>query len=164
MPNMSGNGITGGGSRATAASSVGGAQKKAGAVAPAFRLLCIFCKKAILASRRSRLGGDHRRSQDQCRGRVARARQARWSATRRGYGGSGFDGKGLRPPGAAGAARRPRARSEEHTSELPSLMRTSYAVFCLKKKTNPHSSPTQTAITKHIHEPERPLLISLQNN
>src|SRR3546814_971236 len=29
-----------------------------------------------------------------------------------------------------------RARSEEHTSELQSLMRTSYAVFCLKKKTN----------------------------
>src|SRR3546814_1146639 len=26
-------------------------------------------------------------------------------------------------------------RSEEHTSELPSLMRNSYAVFCLKKKT-----------------------------
>src|SRR3546814_5550406 len=29
---------------------------------------------------------------------------------------------------------RPRARSEEHTSELQSLMRISYAVFCLKKK------------------------------
>src|SRR3546814_8568434 len=29
------------------------------------------------------------------------------------------------------------ARSEEHTSELQSLMRISYAVFCLKKKT-PH--------------------------
>src|SRR3546814_8751853 len=29
-----------------------------------------------------------------------------------------------------------RHRSEEHTSELQSLMRTSYAVFCLKKKTN----------------------------
>src|SRR3546814_3121617 len=29
-----------------------------------------------------------------------------------------------------------RARSEEHTSELQSLMRISYAVFCLKKKTN----------------------------
>src|SRR3546814_9931593 len=27
------------------------------------------------------------------------------------------------------------ARSEEHTSELQSLMRNSYAVFCLKKKT-----------------------------
>src|SRR3546814_9513629 len=29
-----------------------------------------------------------------------------------------------------------RNRSEEHTSELQSLMRSSYAVFCLKKKTN----------------------------
>src|SRR3546814_3754685 len=33
-------------------------------------------------------------------------------------------------------ARRGRARSEEHTSELQSLMRISYAVFCLKNKTN----------------------------
>src|SRR3546814_10241472 len=34
------------------------------------------------------------------------------------------------------------ARSEEHTSELPSLMRTSYAVLCLKKKksTRPNTS------------------------
>src|SRR3546814_6804788 len=31
---------------------------------------------------------------------------------------------------------RQRLRSEEHTSELQSLMRISYAVFCLKKKTN----------------------------
>src|SRR3546814_10001823 len=31
--------------------------------------------------------------------------------------------------------RRSRVRSEEHTSELQSLMRNSYAVFCLKKKT-----------------------------
>src|SRR3546814_10229321 len=30
----------------------------------------------------------------------------------------------------------PSWRSEEHTSELQSLMRLSYAVFCLKKKTN----------------------------
>src|SRR3546814_2079484 len=29
-------------------------------------------------------------------------------------------------------------RSEEHTSELQSLMRISYAVFCLKKQTNTH--------------------------
>src|SRR3546814_6237764 len=34
----------------------------------------------------------------------------------------------LRPPASAGQ------RSEEHTSELQSLMRISYAVFCLKKK------------------------------
>src|SRR3546814_3729277 len=32
------------------------------------------------------------------------------------------------------AAERVQARSEEHTSELQSLMRISYAVFCLKKK------------------------------
>src|SRR3546814_7836571 len=33
-------------------------------------------------------------------------------------------------------------RSEEHTSELQSLMRISYAVFCLNKKTTaPHLSP-----------------------
>src|SRR3546814_6244773 len=31
-------------------------------------------------------------------------------------------------------------RSEEHTSELPSLLRISYAVFCLKKKTTTHTN------------------------
>src|SRR3546814_1329176 len=37
--------------------------------------------------------------------------------------------------GARGqSAAQPRQRSEEHTSELQSLMRNSYAVFCLKKK------------------------------
>src|SRR3546814_7356842 len=39
------------------------------------------------------------------------------------------------PPSLGAAARKGRqARSEEHTSELQSLMRISYAVFCLKKK------------------------------
>src|SRR3546814_7947893 len=37
-------------------------------------------------------------------------------------------------------------RSEEHTSELQSLMRISYAVFCLKKKT------TKTAIHSTMHK------------
>src|SRR3546814_2899508 len=47
------------------------------------------------------------------------------------------------------ALRHAAARSEEHTSELQSLMRISYAVFCLKKKKNttkvtlPHSTQTQ---------------------
>src|SRR3546814_3811803 len=41
------------------------------------------------------------------------------------------------------AAERRVPRSEEHTSELQSLMRISYAVFCLKKKT--------THQTKNIH-------------
>src|SRR3546814_10622911 len=42
---------------------------------------------------------------------------------RRGGSGNGRGNRGRRP-----------ARSEEHTSELQSLMRISYAVFCLKKK------------------------------
>src|SRR3546814_2580331 len=45
---------------------------------------------------------------------------------------------GFMPPNGAGTADDPvwqeRRRSEEHTSELQSLMRISYAVFCLKKK------------------------------
>src|SRR3546814_1346744 len=39
-------------------------------------------------------------------------------------------------------------RSEEHTSELQSLMRISYAVFCLKKK-NRTSSPTITYVSTY---------------
>src|SRR3546814_10858319 len=52
--------------------------------------------------------------------------------------------RGLRPRRAGGGDYAERAaggngchpRSEEHTSELQSLMRISYAVFCLKKKKN----------------------------
>src|SRR3546814_4403713 len=40
-------------------------------------------------------------------------------------------------------------RSEEHTSELQSLMRISYAVFCLKKKK--HSIQYTATPTEHIH-------------
>src|SRR3546814_3635365 len=47
---------------------------------------------------------------------------------------------GLDPPGVV------RRRSEEHTSELQSLMRISYAVFCLKKKQN--KTITEFYITK----------------
>src|SRR3546814_8475467 len=39
-------------------------------------------------------------------------------------------------------------RSEEHTSELQSLMRISYAVFCLKKK---KAHDTSTEITYSLH-------------
>src|SRR3546814_3646234 len=43
-----------------------------------------------------------------------------------------------------------RQRSEEHTSELQSLMRTSYAVFCLqKKKKNTTKAQHQTHDTDH---------------
>src|SRR3546814_6436077 len=45
------------------------------------------------------------------------------------------DARGLHLHGARHGRRKARARSEENTSELQSLMRISYAVFCLKKKT-----------------------------
>src|SRR3546814_1673868 len=44
--------------------------------------------------------------------------------------------------------RRFRRRSEEHTSELQSLMRISYAVFCLKKKTHTYNIQTNTTMTR----------------
>src|SRR3546814_1982036 len=44
-------------------------------------------------------------------------------------------------------------RSEEHTSELQSLMRISYAVFCLKKKKN--NTKNTTTITKKEKTPQR---------
>src|SRR3546814_5422730 len=54
---------------------------------------------------------------------------------------AGGAGAAREPEGVRECARRirepcrfPGARSEEHTSELQSLMRISYAVFCLKKK------------------------------
>src|SRR3546814_8589377 len=42
--------------------------------------------------------------------------------------------------GIVGAHAQHQLRSEEHTSELQSLMRISYAVFCLKKKKNNKST------------------------
>src|SRR3546814_6297133 len=47
-----------------------------------------------------------------------------------------------------GATEKPASRSEEHTSELQSLMRISYAVFCLKKKHT--QQKTKTKNTKNI--------------
>src|SRR3546814_5919150 len=51
--------------------------------------------------------------------------------------------KPFRTFGISGLMRAPPGRrSEEHTSELQSLMRISYAVFCLKKKKNKHNTNT----------------------
>src|SRR3546814_7570979 len=47
----------------------------------------------------------------------------------------------LRSPAAHPPGTARRRRSEEHTSELQSLMRISYAVFCLKKKQNKLPTP-----------------------
>src|SRR3546814_1132267 len=64
------------------------------------------------------------------------------------FGRHGFDGTSTRAIAAA--------RSEEHTSELQSLMRISYAVFCLKKK----NDNTNTATEDH----SRILLNSLKRS
>src|SRR3546814_12119723 len=64
------------------------------------------------------------------RSRAARSVVAR-APCLRAPGGLRAAARRLRDATADGAA----ARSEEHTSELQSLMRISYAVFCLKKKT-----------------------------
>src|SRR3546814_1512065 len=45
-----------------------------------------------------------------------------------------------------------RPRSEEHTSELQSLMRISYAVFCLKKKNRQRDTQEQIYSEKEIND------------
>src|SRR3546814_4759270 len=81
-----------------------------------------------------------------------RQEEARQVAQRQGH---SYDPLVLPPIHAAGQDRpsipahghgEARARSEEHTSELQSLMRISYAVFCLKKK-NKRNSITDVITT-----------------
>src|SRR3546814_7705897 len=50
--------------------------------------------------------------------------------------------RGTTNPGSHRPRGGSRSRSEEHTSELQSLMRISYAVFCLKKKNTQHYNYT----------------------
>src|SRR3546814_2655647 len=47
------------------------------------------------------------------------------------------------------------ARSEEHTSELQSLMRISYAVFCLKKKTHKHTQQLKHDVPSNLEAKSR---------
>src|SRR3546814_7915674 len=47
------------------------------------------------------------------------------------------------------SANPPLVRSEEHTSELQSLMRISYAVFCLKKKKNSYDTDNSPLLIIH---------------
>src|SRR3546814_9451720 len=66
---------------------------------------------------------------------------------------------GIRPPHKSASRMRQcaklgkltKARSEEHTSELQSLMRISYAVFCLKKKNKYHRQMTYYTETEDSH-------------
>src|SRR3546814_10375110 len=76
--------------------------------------------------------------------------------------GNGVGGAGAIEFGGVGGIaracddRQMRHRSEEHTSELQSLMRNSYAVFCLKKKKNENNhTRTIRQITSIKHENTR---------
>src|SRR3546814_10465826 len=63
---------------------------------------------------------------------------------------------GMPRPSMSHRLERRLARSEEHTSELQSLMRISYAVFCLKKQ-NPHNNIISTRHTIQILLLQMPL-------
>src|SRR3546814_3919292 len=77
---------------------------------------------------RARDGGHERRRAQRAHGAArARARQPQLDGTL-------THGHAKPQPATRADFRVPRVRSEEHTSELQSLMRISYAVFCLKKK------------------------------
>src|SRR3546814_2276909 len=82
---------------------------------------------------------------------------------RRGKGRDHARGLHRRHPGLARTRLR---RSEEHTSELQSLMRTSYAAFCLKKQKNTYKYETISTITQHDAAPSRndraPYTITMQ--
>src|SRR3546814_3996367 len=56
------------------------------------------------------------------------------------------------------------SRSEEHTSELQSLMRISYAVFCLKKKNKKIRLSSQNNIKIDIKKPLNQVAKRIQHN
>src|SRR3546814_8848128 len=100
-----------------------------------------------------------RRSSDLVNGEEARAAEPVGQAERHAGGGhrchgveaggrerNAFEGDDRQAAGSQTHRRADREldRSEEHTSELQSLMRISYAVFCLKKKKHSTSKHTQT--------------------
>src|SRR3546814_2289263 len=76
---------------------------------------------------------------------VLRDEGPHWRGHRLGFGAHGDLDAGER----GGRDANWRSRSEEHTSELQSLMRISYAVFCLKKTNTTHSIGTYIYCTAH---------------
>src|SRR3546814_3570145 len=95
-------------------------------------------------------------------GRSAVRRSPRKQGASMSFDGFCIDGRSQRPGSCAQGNNRPAGgatvsasgpRSEEHTSELQSLMRISYAVFCLKKK-NITTQISHHNSQPHIHHKE----------
>src|SRR3546814_5549702 len=63
-----------------------------------------------------------------------------------------------RPTGSYTTRLFEQGRSEEHTSELQSLMRTSYAVFCLKTKKNKNTPPDKTLTQQQLRKIDNSIL------
>src|SRR3546814_8965133 len=85
------------------------------------------CSSDLCQRRTLRAAAAQRRRAALLPGEPRLAHAARHALVRGGRPGAHPRAHALPPPGS---------RSEEHTSELQSLMRISYAVFCLKKKKN----------------------------
>src|SRR3546814_6587190 len=98
------------------------------------RLVPVLGKPALAAERTADESPDCRKLEDERSGRGCQGARRRAQGSRRRRPAC------LRPAGLPTVSP-PRTRSEEHTSELQSLMRISYAVFCLKKNTN-HKTKT----------------------
>src|SRR3546814_983421 len=80
-------------------------------------------------------GGQHRaRQRPVVSGAVERTPLREWVAGRYRALDGDSDRRGAAAQDGREVEQEPAGRSEEHTSELQSLMRNSYAVFCLKKK------------------------------
>src|SRR3546814_2735171 len=103
-------------------------------------LLPCPCPRDECRARPARLS---RAARDGGRAGIDRGRAARAAAAYR-------DRVGARAAALGRRSRRQSAaqsgRSEEHTSELQSLMRTSYAVFCLKQNTTKHKQESHNKI------------------
>src|SRR3546814_2032255 len=136
------------------------------------------CKDELAALRATDRARCAARSDGRDRRRPAHQRPRRLRRASRTAFGAAPDGRRVRVPGPDGAdrfrrrqghrraaapayrtgdlhlpARRGDPRSEEHTSELQSLMRISYAVFCLKKKNkNKHQTHNITTIATTLKD------------
>src|SRR3546814_5210237 len=100
-----------------------------------FRSAIVGCGAGVVQPRRLHFPGERtgRECADQRSGRVSLWRRAQ--------------------PSAHSRRSQSHPRSEEHTSELQSLMRSSYAVFCLKKKKQHEyiSTNTQSKLNHNTH-------------
>src|SRR3546814_1344853 len=104
----------------------------------------LFPYTTLFRSRRRIGRGQHRtrRPDDHLDHRLSRIQGVRQQRPRRGSA-AGHQPEQC-PPEAAPVHPGTAPRSEEHTSELQSLMRISYAVFCLKKKIKTKTKQTRT--------------------